>query len=171
MPTTELTTSVYPSPIGDIQLVYIDNGLCYLDFADNPERMERLLKTRFGNYQLKPSENAPSVHQALDHYFAGDKDPFGSIALDTAGTEFQEKVWQVLTSIPSGATMDYSGLANQAGNPRAVRAAASSNARNPISIIIPCHRVIGKDGSLRGYAGGESRKRWLLQHEGVQVQG
>ncbi len=164
-----LDSSIFSSPIGDIQLLLADGILCYLDFADNPQRMEKLLKTRYHSYRILETNVPHDLKQKLERYFSGDSQAFEDTALDPGGTLFQQKVWHSLQKIPHGKTMDYSTLARQAGNPLAVRAAASSNARNPISIIIPCHRVIGKDGSLRGYAGGVDRKRWLLQHEGVAI--
>lgn len=163
----QLTASICKSPIGDIQLAFCGQKLCYLDFADNPQRMSKLLKTRFKEYSMTQSNSYKTAHHALDQYFEGAPDSFESIQLDTNGTDFQEKIWGALKSIPYGQTMDYSRLAGLANNRKAVRAAASSNAKNPIAIIIPCHRVIGKDGSLRGYAGGVQRKRWLLRHEGA----
>ncbi|MGB5707616.1 MAG: methylated-DNA--[protein]-cysteine S-methyltransferase [Arenicellales bacterium] len=162
-----LESSVYPSPIGNIQLLTADGKLCYLDFADNEPRMHQLLKRRFGEYRIVESSKHKQVHKRLDRYFAGDTDAFEQLEVDTGGTPFQRKVWLTLQKIPRGKTLDYSTLAKRAGNEKAVRAAASSNARNPVSIVIPCHRVIGKDGSLRGYAGGEYRKQWLLEHEGA----
>ncbi|MGI9291271.1 MAG: methylated-DNA--[protein]-cysteine S-methyltransferase [Gammaproteobacteria bacterium] len=162
-----LESSIYQSPIGDIQVLTADGKLCYMDFADNTPRMHQLLKRRFSEYKLQKSSNYQRVHASLDKYFAGNVDAFKQIEMDTGGTPFQRKVWKTLQKIPIGKTLDYSTLAKRAGNEKAVRAAASSNARNPISIVIPCHRVIGKDGSLRGYAGGVDRKQWLLEHEGA----
>lgn len=162
-----LESSVYPSPIGDMQVITAEGKLCYLDFADNKIRMQHLLKRRFGDYKIIRNAEHQQMHAMLDKYFAGKSDAFQELELDTGGTAFQRSVWNVLQKIPRGETMDYSTLAKRSGNEKAVRAAASSNARNPVSIVIPCHRVIGKDGSLRGYAGGERRKQWLLEHEGA----
>ena len=162
-----LESSIYKSPIGDIQLLIAEGKLCYMDFADNIDRMHRLLKRRFREYEIVEGADHRQMHKRLDRYFAGKPDAFNNVSLDAGGTAFQRKVWNELRKIPKGKTLDYSTLAKRAGNGKAVRAAASSNARNPVSIIIPCHRVIGKDGSLRGYAGGEHRKQWLLEHEGA----
>lgn len=162
-----LESSIYKSPIGNIQLLIAQGKLCYMDFAENTDRMHRLLKRRFRTYKVVEGTDHEPIHSRLDKYFAGKPNAFKNIELDAGGTAFQRKVWRELLKIPTGKTLDYSTLAKRAGNERAVRAAASSNARNPVSIIIPCHRVIGKDGSLRGYAGGEHRKQWLLEHEGA----
>ncbi len=162
-----LELSVYKSPIGDINLVFDDNDLVYLDFADNPERQQTLLARRYREFELRKIRETPVLHRMLDRYFAGEKECFDGVTMATGGTDFQRSVWKQLQTIKRGETLDYSSLAERSGKPDAVRAAASSNARNPISIIIPCHRVIGKDGSLRGYAGGEERKRYLLELEGA----
>jgi methylated-DNA-[protein]-cysteine S-methyltransferase len=106
--------------------------------------------------------------EQLRAYFAGELKQF-DLALETGGTPFQQRVWQALQSIPYGKTTTYGELASELGNPRAMRAVGLANGRNPISIIIPCHRVIGADGSLTGYGGGLSRKRWLLAHERGEV--
>jgi methylated-DNA-[protein]-cysteine S-methyltransferase len=107
----------------------------------------------------------PAATQQLAEYFAGQRRHF-DLPLALRGTPFQEQVWQALTEIPYGATWSYGQLAERIGNPRAVRAVGLANGRNPISILVPCHRVIGADGSLTGYGGGLERKRWLLAHEG-----
>ncbi len=163
--TETLIRNCYDSPLGDMDLVLRDDTLVYLDFAGNPERLATLLGRRYPGFRLTESRESTRFHAALDDYFAGVADPFDGLPVETGGTDFQRSVWRELRRIPSGTTLDYATLAERAGRPAAVRAAASSNARNPVSIVIPCHRVIGRDGSLRGYAGGEGRKRWLIEHE------
>lgn len=155
----------YRSPIGKMDVILDGETLVYLDFSGNSGRVDRLLTGRFGEFEIHRAEGSTPVHEALESYFVHGGDPFGDIGLDTGGTPFQRSVWRALRQIPPGSTLDYTALAGHVGNPRAVRAAASSNARNPIAIIIPCHRVIGRDGTLRGYAGGVERKRWLIEHE------
>ncbi len=155
----------YQSPIGMMDVILDGDILVCMDFSDNPERSKCLLTRRFGQIEMIRSSHPTPVHHALDRYFSHGGDPFHDLRLDTGGTPFQSSVWCALRQIPPGETIDYSTLARKVGNPKAIRAAASCNARNPISIIIPCHRVIGRDGSLRGYAGGQERKRWLIQHE------
>ncbi len=108
--------------------------------------------------------------QQLSEYFKGDRQIF-NIPLNPKGTEFQQKVWKELQNVSFGKTASYQQIANALGDPKVIRAAASANGKNPISIIIPCHRVIGSDGSLTGYAGGLHRKKWLLQHESPVKQG
>ena len=160
-----LERSPYCSPIGTMDVILDGETLVYLDFSGNSERVGRLLTGRFGKFEMRQAEGSTPVHEALDAYFVHGGDPFGDLGLDAGGTPFQRSVWQALRRIPPGSTWDYTSLAKNAGCPRAVRAAASGNARNPIAIIIPCHRVIGRDGTLRGYAGGVERKRWLIEHE------
>ncbi|MAZ73130.1 MAG: cysteine methyltransferase [Flavobacteriaceae bacterium] len=108
--------------------------------------------------------------QQLTEYFNKTRTEF-NLLLAPEGTEFQQKVWTALQTIPFGKTASYQQMANMLGNPKVIRAAASANGKNPISIVIPCHRVIGSDGSLTGYAGGLHRKKWLLAHESPVKQG
>lgn len=114
------------------------------------------------------SKDKPSIllelEAQLNAYFDGKRKDF-ELKLNPDGTEFQKRVWAELITIPFGKTSSYLDMANKLGDPKVIRAAASANGKNPIAIIIPCHRVIGKDGSLTGYAGGLSKKRWLLDHE------
>ncbi|MCB0375738.1 MAG: methylated-DNA--[protein]-cysteine S-methyltransferase [Sinomicrobium sp.] len=120
------------------------------------------------DHDLVPDEVIPEVLQdavyQLEEYFRGKRKSF-SIALNPEGTEFQKKVWDALLAIPYGKTVSYLELSRRLGDEKAIRAIAGANAKNPVWIIIPCHRVIGSDGSLTGYAGGLWRKQWLLEHE------
>ncbi|MEJ2162694.1 MAG: methylated-DNA--[protein]-cysteine S-methyltransferase [Robiginitalea sp.] len=116
----------------------------------------------------KISDNIPVLLQPacnqLEEYFRGTRKTF-ELLLNPQGTEFQQRVWMALSGIPYGKTTSYLQLARELGDPRAVRAVAAANAKNPLWIVLPCHRVIGSDGDLRGYAGGLDRKKWLLNHE------
>jgi len=114
-------------------------------------------------------ELSPALRRAIDRldaYFRGDLSAIEALEVDAQGTPFQHKVWKVLREIAAGRTTSYQDLAKKIGAAKAVRAVAACNARNPIAIVVPCHRVIGSDGSLTGYGGGLPRKRWLLEHEG-----
>lgn len=115
-----------------------------------------------------PKELAPAVKQ-LQEYFAGKRTIF-DLTLNPEGTDFQKKIWKLLQNIPYGKTSTYKELTNEFGNPLAIRAVAAANGKNPLWILIPCHRVIGSDGSLTGYAGGLWRKKWLLEHERPEKQ-
>jgi methylated-DNA-[protein]-cysteine S-methyltransferase len=149
------------TPMGPLLLTFTANGLAALDYADKgcPTQAEAPPPA------LRPLIEA--TKQALSRYFDGGGADFAGLALDLRGTPFQIKVWQELQRIPKGGTISYKELAERAGSPRAFRAAGQANSRNPIPIIVPCHRVIAADGALGGYASGLERKRWLLRHEGV----
>ena len=156
------------TPIGEL-LVVADNfgKLRAIDWADNELRLLRLLRIHYGKdgFRLEPVRNPHGLGDAMGRYFAGDIEAIDDIPVQTAGTPFQRKVWNQLRKIPGGATVSYRKLAGQIARPKAVRAVGTANGSNPISIVVPCHRVIGSDGSLTGYGGGLERKRWLLEHE------
>lgn len=154
------------SPLGEILYVGDHDRCTYaLDFADCAARLQRLL-ARYAPRGTLQAGTLPWARAALQDYFDGDSAALASLSLHSGGTTLQDAVWRELRRIPSGTTRSYSAVAVAVGNPRAVRAVASANARNPIAIIVPCHRVIGRNGSLAGYAGGLWRKEWLLRHEG-----
>ena len=152
----DLTTYIN-SPIGVISLNF--NSKFELTAAQFNDK-DQVLSAE-NHIRIKEIEN--TVKQ-FEEYFEGKRTQF-DLKLAPKGTEFQKKVWSELQKIQFGKTMTYQQIANLLGNPKVIRAAASANGKNPISIIIPCHRVIGSDGSLMGYAGGLHRKKWLLEHE------
>ena len=155
-----------PSPIGELLIVTDEAGvLRALDFHDYEHRLDRLLTTHYGPLRPEPGAALVAVRQAITAYFAGELDALNTLAWATNGTAFQHAVWTALCEIPAGQTITYSELARRAGRPLAVRAAGHANGSNPLSIVAPCHRVIGMDGALTGYGGGVDRKRWLLAHE------
>jgi methylated-DNA-[protein]-cysteine S-methyltransferase len=156
------------TPIG-IALLVTDAGgaLRALDWEDFEPRMRELLRLQYGAPVLAKARAPAELRAALKRYFAGDLDSLKAIKWRVAGTPFQRRVWTALRRIPAGTTTSYGALAAQLGMPRAMRAVGLANGSNPISIVVPCHRVIGANGSLTGYGGGLERKRWLLQHEGV----
>jgi len=148
-------------PIGDMLLVTDAGGvLRALDFADCEDRMRRLTKA-----ETQPGAAPVAIRKALNDYFAGDLAALARIAWDGGGTAFQRQVWTALAAIPAGQTMSYAGLAAQIGHKTAIRALGAANGANRVSIVVPCHRLIGADGSLTGYGGGLWRKAWLLKHE------
>jgi len=153
------------SPIGTIMLAVRDGALAALVFAEGwPDRRARLVK-RLGDVELRRAADPAGVSGRLAAYFAGDLGVLDAIAVDAGGTPFQRRVWAALRTIPAGETVSYQTLARRIGAPTAVRAVGAANGDNPVGIVVPCHRVIGADGSLTGYAGGIERKRWLLTHE------
>ncbi len=145
------------SPLGTINISATDEGITSVLFTD----------------ESGISDNHPHLRQAiaqLDEYFTNKRNTF-DLPLAPEGTDFQKRVWNELLAIPFGKTTTYLTMAKRLGDEKVIRAAASANGKNPIAIIIPCHRVIGSDGKLTGYAGGLWRKEWLLKHEGVIEQG
>jgi methylated-DNA-[protein]-cysteine S-methyltransferase len=157
------------TPTGTMLVVTDGAGvLRAADWDTHTERMNRLLRLHYGEgVRLEVRDGAPSkAAQALAAYYAGDLAAIDSIETATAGTAFQREVWQALRSIPAGETLSYGGLAQRIGRDKAVRAVGLANGSNPVAIIVPCHRVIGANGSLTGYGGGLERKTWLLRHEG-----
>jgi methylated-DNA-[protein]-cysteine S-methyltransferase len=156
------------TPIGEALLVCDDDGcLRMLDWRDFEVRLQTLLRRQYGSVELVARRAPASMRQALKAYFDGDLASLRSIRWRTGGTPFQRKVWKALCAIPPGKTESYGGLAARLGMPRAVRAVGLANGANPVSVVVPCHRVIGFNGSLTGYGGGLHRKRWLLTHEGA----
>lgn len=162
----ELTLSRLASPIGEILLVTdADRHVRALDFHDHEPRMMRLLGRHYAHVGLTTGAAPASVRTALDAYFSGDIDALNALGVSTGGTDFQRSVWRALRTIPAGRTWAYGRLAQAVGRPSAVRAAGLANGANPVALIVPCHRVIGANGTLTGYAGGMERKAWLLAHE------
>ena len=165
-PPDRLYLDRYASPIGEILLVTDERGMLRaLDFHDFEARMLRLLRLHYGPRTLEPGAAPPAVRQALDAYFAGDREALTASPWRTGGTAFQRAVWAGLAAIPPGETLTYGQLAARLGAPKAVRAVGLANGANPVGIVVPCHRVIGANGAMTGYAGGLERKRWLLEHE------
>lgn len=156
-----------PSPLGAMLLVSRDHALVGLDFADCADRLMAGLRRRYPQQRPREAAGPAAVRSALQRYFEGDLRSLDGIAVELAGTPFQQRVWQALRAIPPGTTVTYTELARRAGAPRAIRAAGHANGSNPVSLVVPCHRVIGRNGSLTGYAGGIPRKHWLLVHEGA----
>ncbi|WP_020594195.1 methylated-DNA--[protein]-cysteine S-methyltransferase [Kiloniella laminariae] len=157
--------SSHASPLGEIMTFYHNGVICQLDFADCRARWQKSLKRRFPGYILEENGAQAEVGERLRAYFDGNKNAFSGLALDMGGTDFQRTVWTALQQIPYGQRMTYSEMAAVIGKPEAVRAMAAANAFNPLSIITPCHRVLGKNGNLTGYGGGVARKLALLRHE------
>ena len=158
------------TPIGIALIVTDEDGvLRALDWQDYEPRMRGLLRLQWGAAELKNAPAPDAVRAALSAYFKGDLDRLGDIKWSVNGTPFQCKVWTALPEITAGSTLSYGALAARLGSPQAMRAVGHANGANPISVVVPCHRLIGADGSLVKYGGGLERKRWLLRHEGVEV--
>ena len=155
------------SPAGSVVLVERRGALVGLVFEDHWKGFSRELEKRFGEFSFEENPRGGAPAEALRRYFAGDLRALDGVEVDTGGTPFQQLVWKALRRIPAGTTWSYARLAREIGRPSATRAVAAANGTNPVSIVIPCHRVIGSDGSLTGYGGGLPRKQWLLAHEGA----
>ena len=153
------------SPIGTILIVSDGEALRALDFSDYEPRMHRFLRLHYGSSELRPAGNATLFRRDIQAYFDGDLTVLDRVPVRTGGTAFQNLVWAALRQIPAAMTTTYGRLAAQIGRPKACRAVGLANGANPVSIVVPCHRVIGADASLTGYGGGLDRKRWLLDHE------
>lgn len=147
-----------PSPIGDLLIAVREDRLLHIGFAE-----ERHPHVRRGQWQHS-TDRVQAVRAQLQEYFSGQRQHF-DLDLLPLGTEFQRQVWAELSRIPYARTISYGELARRIGNAKAMRAVGLANGRNPIPIVVPCHRVIGANGSLTGFGGGIERKRWLLQHE------
>ena len=152
----ELSTAFVRSPIGWLEVRGGPRGVAAVHFASGAVRH------RDAGRPL-PAPVSSCLRQ-LDEYFRGTRWTF-SVELDLRGTEFQKRIWRLLLEVPFGKTASYRGIAAAAGNAKATRAVGGANHRNPVSIIVPCHRVVGADGRLTGYGGGLWRKEWLLNHE------
>ncbi len=159
-----------PTPVGEMLIAVDDQDrLRVLDWDSHFERMVRLMERYYGPRAvalLDSEADHPVAHKLMD-YVAGDIAAIDEIATETPGTGFQRRVWAALREIPAGQTWSYGRLAAHIGEPGSARAVGLANGSNPIGIVVPCHRVIGANGSLTGYGGGIERKRWLLRHEGA----
>ncbi|MGH3185097.1 MAG: methylated-DNA--[protein]-cysteine S-methyltransferase [Streptosporangiaceae bacterium] len=153
-----------PTPIGEILLISDGEALCALEFEDCGSRMERMLRRQFRTYELVPSGSA-DTRRRIAAYFEGDLTTLDDIPVQAGGSDFQRRVWSALRRIPAGTTTTYGRLAAAIGAPTAPRAVGLANGANPVSVVVPCHRVIGASGDLTGYGGGLARKTWLLRHE------
>jgi methylated-DNA-[protein]-cysteine S-methyltransferase len=169
--TTMLAVGTRSTPVGLVRFAVEDDGaVAALGFDDRWAALSRWLDRRSGGVTLAPSRAAAPTGDAIDAYLAGDLAALAALAVSLRGTDFQRRVWTALRAIPAGATASYADIARAVGAPRAVRAVGAANGANPVSIIVPCHRIIGSDGSLTGYGGGIPRKVWLLAHEaGAQL--
>ena len=151
-----INSQIYHSPIGAILIQANELSISSITFVEAPN-----------NINLEFTEASPVIQQCIDElieYFSGQRTSF-TVPIDQEGTAFQQKVWKELYEVPFGKTLSYGELAKKLGDPKCVRAAAAANGKNKIAILIPCHRIIGADQSLVGYAWGKFRKKWLLQHE------
>ncbi len=156
--TAELTSRTMPSPIGPLTLVASTDGLCAISWPDQPTSRDAEACAGGAHPVLD------AAAEQLQEYFAGERVDF-DLPLDLNGTDFQVTAWRALADVPFGQTSTYGAQAERIGRPKAVRAIGAANGQNPVPIVLPCHRIVGKDGSLTGFAGGLDIKRFLLDHE------
>ena len=162
--TTPIQTTTVETPAGPFWLAARDGALVAAGFAESTPRLLSRLEARFGPLEPHEASDPAGAGSALRRFLAGEQAALEAVPVELGGTPFQRDVWAALRGIPAGSTITYAELARRVGRPRAVRAVGAANGANPVSIFVPCHRVVGKDG-LRGYAGGVPRKEWLLAHE------
>src|SRR5687768_9354596 len=162
------------SPIGPLTCLVRNAVLVGVEFAPasgtvRPGATVEYVRRRFPGEEMRDVREAAGVRAAFERYFAGGPDALDGLAVDPGGTPFQSRVWLALREIGAGTTWSYEQLAQRVGSPAAVRAVGAANGANPIPLVLPCHRVIGKNGKLVGYGGGMERKAWLLRHEGWEA--
>ncbi|WGM40887.1 methylated-DNA--[protein]-cysteine S-methyltransferase [Caulobacter sp. NIBR1757] len=167
-PPETLTIERYASPIDGLWLAVDEDGILRLLHFDRPEEdFQRTVRRSYPKAQVVKGRAPPLVRDNLDAYFKGDLPALERIPTQAVGSDFQQSVWNELKQIPVGETRSYGAMARKIGQPSASRAVGLANGSNPIAVVVPCHRVIGADGSLTGFGGGIPRKRWLLEHEGA----
>lgn len=157
-----MTTTLFDSPLGLVRISGDDAGVSRISCIDIPadETVVEVVPS------TQPAEPVQLAVRQLQEYFAGTRHTF-DFPMNPAGTAFQQTVWRALLDVPLGTTLSYLALSRRIGDEKAIRAVAAANGRNPLWIVVPCHRIIGSDGSLTGYAGGLWRKQWLIDHERV----
>jgi methylated-DNA-[protein]-cysteine S-methyltransferase len=172
--TFALTLDRVDTPIGALLIVCDDDGHLraaeFHDFEDRLHRSLRLNRATDGAYTLRDAKAPKIVRDRLRSYFGGELAAIDEIPIATGGTAFQQKVWRALRKVAPGRTLTYGALAKRIGAETAIRAVGAANGANPVSVVVPCHRLVGANGSLIRYGGGLERKRWLLQHEGAEVE-
>jgi methylated-DNA-[protein]-cysteine S-methyltransferase len=165
MPSDKLLFDRVPTPLGEAQLVCDSEGrLLLFGWYDRDDTWQRY-SSHLGEADFVLTNDPFGFSSAIGEYMQGNVHIIDDLPVAYAGTPFQNKVWHALRTIPAGETLSYGALARQIGEPKAVRAVGLANGSNPIGLVVPCHRVIGSDGSLTGYGGGLERKKWLLAHE------
>jgi methylated-DNA-[protein]-cysteine S-methyltransferase len=159
------------SPIGSLTLASRDDLVCLLHFGEDDARVRQTLQRWYPGESIEPHPDPAGAATRLGEYFAGRLDAVDTIDVELNGTPFQKRVWHALRTVRAGTTAAYAEIARAIEAPSAIRAVGAANGANPVAVIVPCHRVIGTNGSLTGYGGGLDRKRWLLEHEGLRADG
>ena len=155
------------SPIGELTVAARGSRVCLVHFGPVSKYVKSALATWYPDAPVEPGDDPGGVVSVLVRYFGGDLASLEEVEVELHGTPFQQRVWNALRTVAAGTTTSYAKLAGRVRAPAAVRAVAAANGANPVAVILPCHRIIGINGSPTGYGGGLDRKRWLLHHEGV----
>jgi methylated-DNA-[protein]-cysteine S-methyltransferase len=155
------------SPIGELTVAARGSRVCLVHFGPVTKYVKTALATWYPDATVGPGDDPGGVVSVLKRYFDGDLASLDEVDVELHGTDFQQRVWNALRTVAAGTTTSYAQLADRVGAPTAVRAVGAANGANPVAVVLPCHRIIGSNGSLTGYGGGLDRKRWLLNHEGV----
>jgi methylated-DNA-[protein]-cysteine S-methyltransferase len=157
------------TPLGAMMVLASEGKLIGLSFDDQSGWAIKGIERRFSDFELRPTPNPFGFSDRIRAYFSGDLVAIEALPAEAEGTAFEMRVWEELRRIPCGITASYGEIAERLGDKNSARAVGLANNRNPIAIVVPCHRVIGADGTLVGYGGGLDRKTWLLRHEGVPI--
>ena len=165
----EFYQDTFESPIGIVYVVSDGANLRAVDFAGHEARLQRHLARYHNGYVVHSARRPSEATVRLKAYFVGDIHAIDDVAVAASGTPFQERVWAALRTIPAGTAVSYGAIAARIGRPTACRAVGLANGSNPVAICVPCHRVVGANKRLTGYAGGIERKQWLLEHEGMEI--
>jgi methylated-DNA-[protein]-cysteine S-methyltransferase len=158
-----------PSPVGPLTIAARDARVCLLHFGADEDAVRRTLGRYYPNAAVEAHGDPAGAVRAVSAYFAGDLHALDALEVELNGTPFQNRVWEALRRVRCGTTATYAELATSIGSTTAVRAVGAANGANPIAVIVPCHRIIGTNGTLTGYGGGLENKRWLLEHEGCRL--
>jgi methylated-DNA-[protein]-cysteine S-methyltransferase len=167
--TIEVWWSAVETPLGSIVVAASGGAACAAAFGEDAAAIRRVLERRLGPVALARGGEADGIAARVVRYFAGDAAALDGVAVDPGGTAFQREVWDALRSIPAGEARSYAAIAATLGRPGAARAVGAACGRNPVALVVPCHRAVGAGGALTGYAWGLERKRWLLEHERAAV--
>jgi methylated-DNA-[protein]-cysteine S-methyltransferase len=162
-----IVLSTVDSPIGKLTVAARGPRVCLVHFGPVNQYVRSALATWYPDAPVEPGDDPGGVVSVLKRYFGGDLASLDEVEVELHGTPFQQRVWNALRTVAAGTTTSYARLADRVGAPTAVRAVGAANGANPVAVVVPCHRIIGSNGSLTGYGGGLDRKRWLLNHEGV----
>ena len=161
--------AVVDTPIGPLTLAARSGRICLLHFGADQMSARETLTRWYGEVAVSTVPDPAGAANVLERYFAGELDALDTVNVEMHGTPFQKRVWAALRDVKAGTTASYSQIAAAVGSPAAVRAVGAANGANPVAVVVPCHRIIGTNGTLTGYGGGLERKQWLLRHEGGRL--